>query len=130
MKISFIGASFMELRSRARSIAAWLVTPTWKQLIINDETDKYYLVKITSEVDLKSLFELGTADISFDCQPFALSVTQETKEWTTTGGTLNFTNPGTRKINYKSPEGSKSLLTIDGTFTTLTVTLGTETLTF
>jgi len=131
MKIAYIGTSYEELRSRARTIAAWLSTPTWKQLIINDETDKYYLVKITSEVDLKSLFELGRADVKFDCQPFALSVTGQTEEWSITAGdTLNFVNPGTRRINYKSPEGSTSLLTIDGSFTTLTVTLGDETLTF
>lgn len=131
MKIQFIGTSFAELRSRARTIAAWLATTTWQQLIINDETDKYYLVKITSEIDLKSLFELGTADVSFDCQPFAFSVTEETENWTfTTGDAVYFTNPGTRRINYKSPEGSKSLLTITGSFSALTVTMGGKTLTF
>lgn len=122
MRIAYIGSTYEELRSKARSIAAWLTGSAWKQLIINDETDKYYLAKVTSEIDLDSLYESGKADVSFDCQPFALSVSEETDVRTVTvGDSFSLTNPGTRKINYQSPEGSKLLITIDGSFSTLTI---------
>jgi predicted phage tail component-like protein len=130
MRIAYIGTSYEELRTRARSIAAWLYTDDWKQLIINDESDKYYLVRITSEIDLKSLFESGTADIIFDCQPFAISVTEETvTELSITDTRLfDFENPGTRHINYKSPEGSKFLITIDGSYTSLSISVNGNTI--
>jgi predicted phage tail component-like protein len=130
MRIAYIGTSFEELRSRARDIAAWLYTSTWKELVINDEPDKYYLAKITSEVDLKSLWESGTADVTFDCQPFALSSeTSETRD--VTGNTsYTLTAEGTRHINYKSPPGSKFQVIIIGSFTTLDLTINGNTLSF
>lgn len=119
MKIQYIGTSYQELRTRARSLASWLSTQTWGQLIINDETDKYYLAKVTSGVDMEALYESGSADISFDCQPFAYSVTEEILEFIASDDQLNnglgeFTNPGTRSINFKSPPGSRLYISIDG----------------
>ena len=104
MKIQYIGTSYEELRTKARSIAAWLSCRTWAPLQIHDEDDKYYLAKVTDAIDLNTLWESGSADVVFDCQPFAYSTT----EVTATGvGNVTFTNPGTREINYKSPPGSK-----------------------
>ena len=129
MKIQYIGTSYEELRSRARSIAAWLSTSTWAKLRIHDEDDKYYLAKVTGEIDLDSLWESGTADIEFDCQPFAYSVAEEVKNFEVDGLTNHaFTNPGNRLINYKSPQGSKSKITIVGAWTTLSVSMNGKTL--
>lgn len=131
MKIQYIGTSYEELRSRARSIAAWLSQGTWSRLIINDESDKYYLAKVTGEVDLEALWESGTADVSFDCQPYAYSVAESTYNFTATGAkTYEFQNGGTREINYRSPQGCKFKITAVGTLTTLTLTLNGETLNF
>ena len=100
-------------------------------MIINDEPDKYYLARVTSETELTSLFESGSADISFDCQPFAYSV-DETVETTTATGVkdLVFNHEGTRLINFKSPQGSKSLITVTGTWTTLTLGMNGNSLTY
>jgi predicted phage tail component-like protein len=131
MKIQYIGTDYEELRSRARSIAAWLSYSAFAQLIINDETDKYYLAKVTGEVDLDSLFESGSADVSFDCQPFAYALNNEVVEMTITGADeQNFTNPGTRHVNYKSPQGSYLTVIIDGSFTTLSLSINGNTLTY
>ena len=131
MKIQYIGADYEELRSRARSIAAWLSYSSFAQLIINDEDDKYYLAKVTSEVDLDSLFESGSADVSFDCQPFAYALSNEVVEITVSGADSDeFVNPGTRHVNYKSPQGSYFKVTIDGTFTTLSLTINGNTMTY
>lgn len=132
MQMAYIGTSYDELRTRARTIAAWLSTPTWTQLIINDEPDKHYLVKITSIVDLKSVWESGTANISFDCQPFAISNNEfgSIEAITGTGRSYTFPNLGTRHINYKSPPGSKSFITIQGSYTDLVIALNGKVLNF
>lgn len=125
MKIQYIGTSYEELRTKARSIAAWLSCRTWEPLQIHDEDDKYYLAKVTDAIDLNTLWESGSADVVFDCQPFAYSIT----EVTATGvGNVTFTNPGTREINYKSPPGSKFRIKVVGSWTTLKFTLNGRTL--
>jgi len=132
MKIAYIGTTYQELRVRARAIAAWLSTKTWVKLIIHDEPDKYYLAKVTSEISLESLWESGTADIVFDCQPFAYSLTEldVTRLALTDTTAINFTNPGTRDINFKSPQGSKFSITVTGSWTTLTFACNGQTLTY
>ena len=102
MKIQYIGTSYEELRTRARQIASWLHTKTWVKLIINDEPDKYYLAKVTNEIDLDSLWESGTADVIFDCQPFAYSINETIVEFNAEGDTNKiFDNPGTREIKLQ-----------------------------
>lgn len=131
MKIQYIGTSYEELRTRARNIAAWLSTITWAKLRIHDEDDKYYLAKVTSEIDLESLWESGTADIEFDCQPFAYSVMEVSHPFAVTGAiNEEFAHPGTRLINYKSPYGSKFLIKVNGLWTTLSLGLNGKTLTY
>jgi predicted phage tail component-like protein len=131
MKVTYLGTSFEELRTRARSIAAWLSTASWGQLIINDEADKYYLAKVTSETDLTTMFEAGEAEITFDCQPFAYSVDESEFSFAATGLTnYEFSNPGTRHIDYHSPYGSESKITIVGTWTTLSLAMNGATLSY
>lgn len=132
MRITYIGTSYEELRSRARQIAAWLSTSTWATLIIHDEPDKYYLAKITNEIDLGSIWEAGEAEIEFDCQPFAYSVAEVTSVFESITGayTCKFENLGTRLINYKSPFGSKSSITIEGSWSTLSLSMNGATITY
>lgn len=105
MRVMYIGVDYLELRKRARKIAAWLSYPNWGRLIMDDEPDLYYLAKITNEIDLSHFWESGAIDCVFDCQPFAYSIGEQST------GPGNFNNPGTRKINFRSPHGSKLLLT-------------------
>lgn len=131
MKIQYIGTSYEELRTRARNIAAWLCKSAWTKLIINDEPDKYYLAKVTDEIDLDTLWESGSADIVFDCQPFAYGVT-EVDLTTTATAEKNYViaNAGTRVINYRSPQGSKFLISVTGSFTTLSLSLNGKTINY
>jgi predicted phage tail component-like protein len=128
MQIAYIGTSYEELRARARQIAAWLANNTWSRLIINDEPDKYYLAKVTSEIDLQSLWESGSADITFDCQPFAYSIAEVTFTQQLVGADVEtnyvFSNPGTRKIDFRSPPGSKFNITVTGSWTLLSFVIG------
>lgn len=132
MKIAYIGTSYEELRTRARSLAAWLSTDSWVRLIIHDEPDKYYLAKVTNEITLEHLWESGTADVVFDCQPFAYSLNEvEVNRSALTSATvINFTNPGTRRTNFKSPPGSKYLITVVGSWLTLNFSSNGKTITY
>lgn len=132
MQCSYLGESFQELRSRARSIAAWLSTPTFAPLIINDEPDKYYLAKVNDELDLNSFLESGTVDVEFDCQPFAFSVDESSFTYSNVTGVRNsaILHYGTRKVDYRSQKGSKFKITVNGSWTTISFTLNGQSLTF
>lgn len=131
MTIAYVGTSYAEFRTRARSIAAWLGAVGWSKLIINDEPDKYYLAKITNEVDLKAMWGGGTADVTFDCQPFAYSVAESVESVVlTAAGSKTFTNPGTRHIDRNSPPGSKFKIEVVGSWTTLTLSMNGKTLNY
>lgn len=131
IKIQYIGTDYEELRTRARQIAAWLSTPNWVKLVMNDEPDKYYLAKITSEIDLDSLWESGKADISFDCQPFAYSITEKTtSQAVTSSGTIPVVNTGTRLIDFKSPYGSKFIIKAVGSWTKIAFSMNGKTITY
>ena len=126
MRIMYIGKDYQELRTRARRIAAWLYTPTWSRLVIHDEPDLYYLCKITSSLELQHLWQSGTIDIVFDCQPFAYSIDEKQIILGPSGGVFN--NEGTRHINFKSPYGSKSLITIEDPGPLVSITMNGNTL--
>jgi len=65
MHIGYIGTDYNELRARARNIAAWINTTQWAKLIINDETDKFYLARVIEGIDFETLNRVGEADITF-----------------------------------------------------------------
>lgn len=131
MGVAYVGTDYTELRTRARSIAAWLSVGAWSKLIINDEPDKYYLAKVTDEINLKGLWEAGIAEITFDCQPFAYSVTEVVESVVLAApGTKAFTNLGTRVINRKSPQGSKFTIEVAGSWTTLSLAMNGKTLNY
>jgi predicted phage tail component-like protein len=129
MKIQYIGTDYYELRTRARQIAAWLYSDSWEQLIFDDEDDKYYLAKVTDEIELESLWESGSADIVFDCQPFAIGVDLGAASWATLPGTQVTANPGTIKTNKTSPLGSVFTITLVAAWTAFSVSCNGRTLT-
>lgn len=153
--IAYIGDSYTELRIRARDIAVWLTSTDWKQLRFDDEPDKYYLARIYDQIGLETFFELGEADITFECQPFAYMILatgdnptwdEATFKWETnvpwgmadaytfpaTGQTsFIFEHLGTQEVNTESPQGSKFDITVVGTWSNdLNLTLNGKTLEF
>ena len=113
MKIQYVGKwigpdntqAYYELRERARKIAAWLGGGTWDRLIITGEEDKYYYCKIEEDINLDPIVETtpsAQGDITFTAQPFAYAINSIS---VTTGGGV-ITNPGTRQIDHRSPDGS------------------------
>ena len=81
VELRYVGTSFDELRTRARTIASWLnAYDGSKNLIFDDETDKWYVAKIYSEIGLSNLFRLGEATVIFECEPFAYAILGEYDE--------------------------------------------------
>lgn len=113
MRIMYIGSDYHELRSRARDIAAWLTTPNWAWLILDDEPDFRHLAKITGVTELNHFFESGSIDCVFEVQPFAHSLNP------VRSGTWSFLNSdvrvphcpvgisGTRHVNNRSPQNTQ-----------------------
>jgi len=132
MKSSYIGDSFEDLREKARFIAAWLSTKIWAPLIINDEPDRYYLAKVNDEIDLNSLLESGTFEVTFICQPFAFSVVESSYTFNNVTTTRNviLIYPGTRELNYRSQMGSKFLITATGSWSKISFKVNDKTLYF
>lgn len=154
IRIAYIPEDIIERKQRARDISSWLSSNNWEKLILGDEPDKYYLARVSGGVDLENLIASGEAEVTFICQPFAYMVTDTATDdtweqadypWITditwimsdsytfsaTGTKLfTFNNPGTKSINYQSPQGSKSLIKINGSWTTLNLSLNGNTLTY
>lgn len=147
VELKYIGTNFTELRTRARQIAVWLNGFNGsKNLIFHDETDKYYVGKIYSEIGLQNLFKVGQCTVQFEVDPFAyyLVSTGDDITWTsnltwdsdyvtwqtylsytytvTAGVTANITNYGTFN--------ARPIFEITGSFTNFTITQGTATLTY
>ncbi len=81
VELRYIGTSFEELRTRSREIAYWLSGYSEeKNLIFDDEDDKWYVAKIYSTVGLTNLFKLGETTIQFECEPFAYATLDEYDE--------------------------------------------------
>jgi len=78
VELVYIGTSFTELRTRARTIAAWLSGYNGnKNLIFDDEPEKWYVAKLYSAVGLQNLFTVGQCTIQFECEPFAYADLEE-----------------------------------------------------
>ena len=77
--LQYVGDTFADLRLKSREIAFWLSQSTYKRLIFDDESDKFYLAKVYDEVSLvvEDLLEFGKATVTFECQPFAYSVNED-----------------------------------------------------
>lgn len=72
--ISYKASSYNDLREKVRDLAVWLSQQTYKELIFDDEPDKYYLAKVYPSVSFENMMKLGKTMIEFTCQPHALSI--------------------------------------------------------
>ncbi|MCH5586319.1 phage tail family protein [Shimazuella sp. AN120528] len=67
-----------ELRANLRQLATWLYYEDAKQLILLDEPDKYYLAKVTDEIELKQNISMAQGSITFWCSdPFSYAIQEK-----------------------------------------------------
>lgn len=151
--IQYVGETFNDLRLRARDISTWLSKPGYKKLVFSDEPDKYYLAKVYDAVGLESIYELGKATVTFECQPFALYVATSGEDlildndvpidsWInlnpvdayifdiTEAATVNVEYAGSHEVGLESPRGSLFNIIITGSFTTFSISLNGRTLNY
>lgn len=152
VKLTYIGANLVDLRSKARLLASWLNSSTWGKLIFDDEPDKYYLARVKDGIDLSNILMAGEMTVEFECQPFACMAVDtgddltwdeadfpwlteiswnmvKSYQFSATGvNSFAFDNPGTQEIGCNSPQGSKFNIIVSGIWTTLSLTLNGKTL--
>lgn len=151
--ISYIGSSINDLRLNARNISAWLSQQTYCKLIFDDEPDKYYMAKLYSNVGLENFLRYGKSTIQLECQPHAMLVGDTGTNFTwgddlswgmdiswdsvddytiavTGNTTFNIPYLGNYELGLGSQVGSKFDIIISGSFTTLTLTLNGNTITY
>ncbi|ORX22387.1 hypothetical protein BVF91_11995 [Thermoanaerobacterium sp. PSU-2] len=90
-----------EFMAKFRAVAAWLKTNDKVQLILSDETDKYYMAKVANNMQIqRDFFYLGEFTIEFICDPFAYSLNDITQKYTVqSGATQGIYNNGTAETN-------------------------------
>lgn len=145
MHLSLVRKTMEDLRQQARDIAEWLSKDGL--LVFDDEPDKAYKAKVYHNIDIDETAAYGKSKVTFTCQPFAYMVvdTGEDLTWdeanfplmtdipwnmgdsysftATSNRNFTFDNPGTKEINFRSPQGSKFDIIVTGSWTTLTLTL-------
>ncbi len=79
VRLMLDGDSLVNLRAKARAIAAWLNVSEVKELIFDDEPDKRYMARPTGRVSASQLATTLEASVVFLCpSPLAESITTET----------------------------------------------------
>ena len=154
--IAYIRDTLNEFRLHARDIAAWLSQTSYKELIFDDEPDKYYLAKIYNDIGLETLYTLGEATIQFECQPFALYVVTSAEDvylddgipldsdilldsgddyaYTlapeSSGDVITVVYIGTSELELGAEEGAQFDIIVTGTFTVFSISMNGKTLTY
>ena len=93
VECALVRDSLEELRMAMRDISAWLNTRSKVQLIFDDEPDKYYLAKLSTQIDITQTYTLGQFTLIFRCEPYAYSITPKTQNFI--ADSLTITNAGT-----------------------------------
>jgi len=70
--ICFISEDVPQLQLKAREIAYWLSGKG--TLYFDDEPDKAYDARVYEAVDTEQLIRCKRASVTFECQPFAMSI--------------------------------------------------------
>lgn len=130
------------LRIKAREIAAWLACGE-KQLVFDDEPDKFWLARVANRLDLENqIVSLKRFTIQFKCRPFAY--------WGQTTDNLildsdilldsdirldeeysfSITGVTTVEVNNVGTRDTKPVIEVTGQFTTLAITVNGKTMTY
>lgn len=151
--ISYKATSHNDLREKVRDLASWLSQQDYCRLQFDDEPDKYYLAKVYGAVNFENMLKLGKTSIEFICQPHAQYLVSTCEEYTwgdeltwgvdipwdwsdtyifdcTGNMTYDIDYIGNYELSNAAQNGSKFNIIITGTFTTLTLALNGNTLTY
>jgi predicted phage tail component-like protein len=71
VEFGFVESTTKNLRLKARKIADYLYTTQRQVLSFDDEPDKYYMAKVSNQLDLEPQIRAGRFTVTFRCLPFA-----------------------------------------------------------
>lgn len=80
-------------RSVIRQVALWVVKTDRKQLIVSDESDRYWEAKLASAPSLDEVIELGKFTLVWRTGPFAFSTSTSTQAVSNVSNTTTYTLP-------------------------------------
>lgn len=79
-------------------------------LVLSNESDKYYKARIVSQIDFNKLLRFKTADVEFEVQPYKYKLSESNT-------TLNVTSETSVSVTNAGLEPSKPLIRLEGTGT-------------
>ena len=150
--LSYKASSYENIRTQMRSVSSWLSQSEYQSLFFDDEPTIYYLARVYQSLPLSNDKKLARTNVIFECQPFAMYELSVAPVWgdelvwgddiawdntspsdvvTVTGATTHdLEYDGTQQIGADSPLDSLFNIVISGTFTTLSITMGGNTINY
>ena len=107
IEVGLVGKDLEELRARAREVAAWLDPSRGvRQLVLDEEPDKYYMARCAGQVRLETVLPYGRVGLSFSCpDPYAYAVFDDV---------LTYSAPGTYAFYRQGTAVSYPRIEIEG----------------
>jgi predicted phage tail component-like protein len=114
IQINMVKNSMADLRTQARDVAQWLSKTGL--LVFDDEPTKAYNAKVYSNIDIDQIATRGISSVTFECQPFAESLTyeQENTDITDNNAEVELTVTGTSETGCIITIKNNGLNTING----------------
>jgi predicted phage tail component-like protein len=137
IECTFAESSIGDLRYKARQLASWLYTKETAPLIFDDEPDLFYMARIANQIDIEQTASLGVFTLQFRCEPFAYFIEDAASSSDLDSPTIMYrnlrlddkfaysvTNPITVEVNNFGTFETPPVIQVDGSFTTLSITVG------
>jgi predicted phage tail component-like protein len=154
--LQYIGTSINALRLQMRDVAAWLSQTDYKELIFDDEPDKFHFAKVYSALDIETFYRSGKGTVQFECQPFAQYVVTTAEDIYLDDGApldldvildsgddfkfalatedssdeVTIVNNGNADLGLGAQEGAQFDIVVTGTFSAFSITMNGKTLTY
>lgn len=142
LECAFVAKNSMELQQRVSALAAFLLGPdgrprTMRVIFANDPL-KYYMVRYTGDLQIERIAGLGTFTLPFtayDPFPYSVDSTSDLLTWDTDytwdddfawddGYSFTFSSPGNASVNNLGDQNAEPIISIVGSFSSLTLTVG------
>lgn len=129
-RFTYTATNMTDIRQKERQIGAWLSAQE-APLIFDDEPDIVYLATAYAEIIPTEDGFARSVDIEFVCQPFGFATEKEGVERYITGAhqeSIDYV--GTQLIGLGSQQGSFFVVEIEGSFTSIQVSINDTTISF
>lgn len=129
LSCAIVATSASTRRTAVTAVADWVDKSTTAQLILSDESDRYYDAILTESPDVDEWLRVGQFELTFRVGPFAYKTSATTESWTASDGVAHTWTPadtvGAFPVITITPNAdiSSFILTVNGTSLTYGATL-------